>query len=79
MNRCLDMRPYLADGEAGDLPTVYDLFGVVYHYGAVFGGHYIAAARFFNWKSVESSPKDFPGISISYQFLSMCSVLLLLC
>jgi hypothetical protein len=66
LNRSLDMTPYLSEGRVGEQSTLYDLFGVVYHYGAVFGGHYTATARLFNYRSEESSPMAFPGIHTTF-------------
>ncbi|XP_065845473.1 ubiquitin carboxyl-terminal hydrolase 19-like [Oscarella lobularis] len=40
----LDLEPYIARREEGRNCT-YELFGVAYHVGATFGGHYTAAAR----------------------------------
>ena len=39
------MEPYLADKRVLQKSKEYDLFGVVYHHGAVFGGHYVATSR----------------------------------
>ncbi|XP_062509937.1 ubiquitin carboxyl-terminal hydrolase 19-like isoform X2 [Corticium candelabrum] len=43
--RGMNMEPYLADKRVLQKSKEYDLFGVVYHHGAVFGGHYVATSR----------------------------------
>ena len=41
--RSLDLRPFTSNPAAGS--AVYDLYGVVNHYGSMLGGHYTAFVR----------------------------------
>lgn len=43
-NRGLDLSPYTKTG-ANESPPIYDLYGVVNHYGGILGGHYTSFVR----------------------------------
>lgn len=42
----LDMGPYVLSHDSGEVSSlVYDLHGVINHYGSLYGGHYTALAK----------------------------------
>ena len=44
--RGLDMNQfYIGNRPANEPPPIYDLYGVINHYGGILGGHYTAYAR----------------------------------
>ena len=44
--RGLDMsRFYIGNRPANEPPPIYDLYGVINHYGGILGGHYTAYSR----------------------------------
>ena len=42
--RGLDLSPY-CPGYKGEVPPIYDLYGVINHHGGILGGHYTSYAK----------------------------------